>query len=149
MENQFYVNKERIQSYINDQHFMHHIGFKIKNIEEGKVQGDLDLKKIHKQQKNFAHGGLIATLADIVCGFAAYTVVDPLHHVVTAELKVSYLNPGIGERIQALGWVLKSGKKLNFCEAEIYVESNNSKLLIAKASATMATVFPNDFQQID
>ncbi len=69
---------------------MHLIGFSINSIEEGKIEGVLELDEKHKQQKNFVHGGLIATLADIVCGFAAYTLVLPENHVVTAELKVSY-----------------------------------------------------------
>jgi uncharacterized protein (TIGR00369 family) len=146
MENEFHINKDRIYEYIKGQHFMHLIGFSINKIEEGIIEGELDLKKIHKQQKGFAHGGLIATLADIVCGFAAYTVVHPQNHVVTAELKISYLNPGVGERLLAYGWVLKKGKKLNFCESEIYAVSGDKKILIAKASSTMANIFTDDYQ---
>lgn len=144
MENHFFLNKKRIEGYLKSQHFMNLIGFEIHRIEEGRVEGVLELKVIHKQQKNFAHGGVIATLADIVCGFAAYTIVSPEIHVVTAELKISYLNPGIGERLHAVGWVLKSGVKLNFCEAEIYALSKDKKVLIAKASATMANIFPEN-----
>lgn len=147
MENQFKFNKERIKEYLKGQHFMHLIGFNITNIDEGIVEGVLELNQIHKQQKNLAHGGLIATLADIVCGFAAYTVTHVDNHVVTAELKISYLNPGIGDRLYAKGWVLKNGKKLNFCESEIFAEFNNKKTLIAKASATMANIFPDDLKK--
>ncbi len=45
-----------------------------------------------------------------------------------------------------MGWVLKSGKKLNFCESEIYAETMGKRVLIAKASATMANIFPDDYQ---
>jgi uncharacterized protein (TIGR00369 family) len=146
MEDHFFLNKERIQGYLKNQYFMSHIGFMINKVEWGRIEGNLELKNIHKQQKGFAHGGLIATLADIVSGFAAYTVVSPEIHVVTAELKISYLNPGVGESLHAIGWVLKSGKKINFCEAEIYSENQGKRTLIAKSSATMANVFPDDYQ---
>ncbi|WP_317195532.1 PaaI family thioesterase [Rufibacter psychrotolerans] len=122
---------------------MHLLGFEIETIEIGLVEGQLQLEEKHKQHKGFAHGGVIATLADIVMGFAAVTLVPADQHVVTADLKVSYLNPGVGTALFAKGWVLKQGKRLNFCEAEIFtINGQGEKNMIAKASATMATLAP-------
>lgn len=136
--------KNTILAKLKDQSFMKLIGFQVTNIAEGRIEGELTLKPEHKQHKGFVHGGLTATLADIVAGFAAVSLVPPGHHVVTVELKVSYLNPGLGDKILAQGWVLKQGKKLNFCEAEIYCKvGDNQPVLIAKASATMATLSPD------
>jgi uncharacterized protein (TIGR00369 family) len=73
-------------------------------------------------------------------GFAAYSLVKLDQVVVTADLRVSYLNPGIGERVIAKGWVIKPGSKLIFCEGEIVTIKNGIETLIAKASATMAVV---------
>jgi acyl-coenzyme A thioesterase PaaI-like protein len=39
--------------------------------------------------------------------------------VFTAELKVTYLRPGTENEIFAKGWVIKPGKNLHFCEAEV------------------------------
>jgi uncharacterized protein (TIGR00369 family) len=138
---------QRVKGFLERQHFMHLIGFDLNIIEEGRTQGRLPLEKKHMQQKGFAHGGLVATLADIVMGFAAYTLVPEQHHVVTGELKVSYLNPGIGEELEAVGWVLKSGRKINFCEAEIWAHHQGNRTLIAKASSSMVTIFPEDIAQ--
>jgi uncharacterized protein (TIGR00369 family) len=122
---------------------MHYMGFEITNIAEGAITGQLILQPHHRQQKGFVHGGLTATIADIVAGFAAVSLVPPDHHVVTVELKVSYLNPGVGDKIVARGWVLKQGLKLNFCEAEVFcMKDTDEPVLIAKASATMATINP-------
>lgn len=85
--------KERIAKFLERQHFMKHIHFSLDVIEEGRTEGWMDIEEIHKQQKGLVHGGVIATIADIVAGFAAYTKVPADHHVVTGELKVSYLNP--------------------------------------------------------
>ena len=143
--------KSRIENYLNDQHFMNYVGFNLNVIEPGKTEGWLDVDQIHKQQKGLLHGGVIATLVDIVAGFAAFTLVPETHHVVTGELKVSFLRPGTTTRIFARGWVLKPGKKLNFCEAEIWdgnPDSDSAKL-IAKATTTMITVYPGEIDIID
>ena len=140
--------KNTINEKLDRQFFMQLLGFKITDISEGKIEGELELKDIHKQHKGFVHGGVIATVADIVAGFAAVSLVPADHHVVTVELKTSYLNPGLGEKLFAKGWVLKQGRKLNFCEAEVYsISGTNEPVLIAKASATMATLTPEDVKR--
>ncbi|MCX2741834.1 PaaI family thioesterase [Pontibacter anaerobius] len=134
-----------IREKLERQEFMKLMGFNVTKIEEGRVEGELTLEQKHKQHKGFAHGGVIATLADIVAGFAAVSLVPKGHHVVTAEIKVSYFHPGLGDKLLAKGYVLKQGRKLNFCEAEVYaVTGEKPPLLIAKASASMANITPED-----
>ncbi|PTB97817.1 PaaI family thioesterase, partial [Marivirga lumbricoides] len=76
--------KARVEKFLERQEFMKHIGFNLSVIEEGRTEGWLDIETIHKQQKGLVHGGVTATLADIVAGFAAYTTVPADCHVVTA-----------------------------------------------------------------
>ena len=136
--------KERVQNFLKRQEFMKHIGFDLNVIEEGRTEGWLDIETIHKQQKGLVHGGVTATVADIVAGFAAYTTVPADCHVVTAEIKISYFKAGMGEKLHAIGTVIKRGRKLNFCEAEVYAVSGEERHLIAKASTTMAVIWPAD-----
>ena len=126
----------RIRRKLERQHFMHLIGADLTRIELGRIAAELTLGQQHQQQRGFAHGGLVATMADLAAGFAAVTLVPDGVGVVTADLKVSYLNPGVGSRLRAIGWVLKAGRRLHFCEAEVWCDD----VLIAKASATMAVV---------
>ncbi|KUG08400.1 PaaI family thioesterase [Solirubrum puertoriconensis] len=135
----------RIRRKLERQHFMHLIGADLTTIEPGRVQAELDLGKQHQQQRGFAHGGLVATMADLVAGFAGVTLIPDDHGLVTAELKVSYLHPGLGDKLIATGWVLKGGRRLQFCEAEVRAFGGNNPeegLLIAKATATMAIIEP-------
>ncbi|MBK6263679.1 PaaI family thioesterase [Marivirga sp. S37H4] len=136
--------KNRVEKFLQRQEFMKHIGFNLSVIEEGRTEGWLDIQTIHKQQKGLVHGGVTATLADIVAGFAAYTTVPADCHVVTAEIKVSYFKAGMGEKLHAIGYVIKRGRKLNFCEAEIWAVTGKKRDLIAKATTTMAVITPND-----
>ena len=128
----------RIRRKLLGQHFMHLIGADLTKIAPGRVEAELVLGQQHQQQRGFAHGGLIATLADLVAGFAGVTLLPDDHGLVTADLKVSYLNPGVGQRLRAIGWVLKPGRRLHFCEAEVWCD----EVLIAKATATMAVLEP-------
>lgn len=139
--------KEVVNQHLEGQYFMKLIGFNLDIIEAGKVEGSLILEQKHQQQRGFAHGGLIATLADITAGFAASTLVPEGHNVVTGELKISYLNPGVGQELRAKGWVLKQGRKINFCESEVWSIDGDKELMIAKASASMITIFPGDFKK--
>lgn len=137
-----------VQQRLQGQSFMHHIGFEITNIAEGAITGQLILRPEHRQHRGFVHGGVTATIADVVMGFSSLTLVPRHHQVVTVELKVSYLNPGVGDKVLARGWVLKQGQKLNFCEAELFcIKEAEAPVLIAKASATMATIDPEEVQK--
>lgn len=138
-----------IREKLKRQEFMQLMGFNVTKIEVGRIEGELVLEQKHLQHKGFAHGGVIATLADIVAGFAAVSLVPKGHHVVTAEIKVSYFHPGLGDKLLAKGYVLKQGRKINFCEAEVYaVKGDTQPLLIAKASTSMATITPEDILRV-
>lgn len=129
--------KKRIQKHLEKQEFMHHMGFNLDVIEVGRTEGRMKLEQIHNQQTGLVHGGVIATVADIVAGFAAYTLVGSNEGVVTGELKISYLRAAKGDTLHAKGWVIKQGRKINFCEAEVYVVNGTEEKLIAKATTSM------------
>lgn len=139
--------RERIQEVLKTQYFMRHIDFELTHIEAGHIEGWLTMRDIHRQGLGFLHGGVTATLCDIVTGFAAFSLVPQNQYVVTGDLKISYLNPAISPRIQAIGRVLKQGKMLTFCEAEVWAVNENTKVLCAKATAVMVNMdMPATFQ---
>ena len=129
----------RIRRKLLRQHFMHLVGANLTAIAPGRVEAELLLGRQHQQQRGFAHGGLVATMADLAAGFAAVTLVPDDYGVVTADLRVSYLHPAVGARLTAIGWVLKAGRRLHFCEAEVWCDGK----MVAKASATMAVLEPS------
>lgn len=132
--------KERIQHKMLANNFMQYIGFKATQIEAGKISGELILEEHHLQQSKFLHGGVTATLADLVAGFASFTLVNFNQTVVTSDLKIAYLNPGIGQKVLAKGWVIKAGNTLHFAEAEIICVNEGSETLVAKGYLTFAVV---------
>ncbi len=130
--------KNMILGKMSQNHFMNHLGFKHTLIEPGMVEGILEVKPEYRQQIGFLHGGVTATLCDLAAGFAAFTLVKDGQTLVTVEMKVSYLNPGLGDTAKAVGKVIKIGQKLAFAEAEIYSSNQGQETLIAKCSGTYA-----------
>jgi uncharacterized protein (TIGR00369 family) len=134
--------RETILNHLHRQEFMKHIGCRLTLIEPGHVVAEIDLQKIHQQQIGFVHGGVIATIADVAAGFAGFTLVAPEEHTVTAELKISYFSPGTGTLLRAVGKVVKPGRNIHFCEADVWSIRGDEEKLIARATTTMAVITP-------
>lgn len=133
--------KALVEKKLEGQHFMRHIGFELTKIEPGYIEGQANMQQFMAQQDGMVHGGITATVADIVTGFAAFTMVGKDDRVVTSDLKVSYFAPGKGDILFARGWVIKPGSRLQYCEGEVYVITSDGKpCLIAKSYAIMAVL---------
>jgi uncharacterized protein (TIGR00369 family) len=132
--------RENIAEKLTRQFFMKLMDFHLTKIESGWVEGELLIEQKHLQQHYFVHGGVMATVADIVMGFSAYTLCRKGQGVVTADLKINYLLPATKGKILALGRVRKAGSKLFFCEAEIWAINGEERLLTNTAESLMSVV---------
>lgn len=121
---------------------MKHIGCTLTVIDPGYVEAVIDLGVEHRQQLGLVHGGVIATIADVAAGFAGFTLVAANEHTVTAEIKISYFNKAVGSRLRAVGRVVRAGRSLHFCEADVYCidAEGGSGTLVARATTTMAVI---------
>jgi uncharacterized protein (TIGR00369 family) len=131
---------ELIADKLTRQHFMRYLGFTLTRIVPGYTEVEAQLIEELQQQDGNVHGGVTATAADLVTGFAAFTLVKANDRVVTSDLKISYFSPGRGQKVFARGWVVKPGNRLHYCEAEIYTVNAGEYKLIAKATAIMAVL---------
>lgn len=132
--------KERVEEKLKGQAFMRLMGMSIDSIEAGEVRGSVPFTADLQQQDGIMHGGALATAADIVAGFAAYTLVSEEERVVTAEIKISYYRAAKGEKIEAIGRVQKAGKQFHFVESELYAINGDERKLVVKANTTMAVI---------
>lgn len=132
--------KEYIKTRLKTNHFISHMGIELEHVEKGRSDLQIKVKQHHLQQNGFTHGGVIATLCDVATGIAAYTEVPEGKNVVTADLKVSFMNPGVAPVVEAVGRVKKAGNLLYFCEAEVFDLNGLDRKLIATATAIMVAV---------
>lgn len=129
------VDRALLDDILARQPFSRALGARIVHVETGRVDFRLDLRPDHHQQHGFAHGGVIATLADNAISFAAGTVIGDL---VTVEFKLNYLRPGVGESLIARGVVLSHSPRQAVCRADIHAVSQGTEKLIAAAQGTLA-----------
>ncbi|RMF35967.1 MAG: PaaI family thioesterase [Chlorobiota bacterium] len=132
--------RETIVDCLDRQEFLKLIGAQVTAIEPGFIEAVLSLTEYHKQHDGIVHGGVIATLADIVTGFAAYTLVADGQLTVTIDMTVSYLEAAHRGMLRAVGRVIRHGRTVSFARGEIFASdaSAANERLIAIAQATFA-----------
>lgn len=133
--------KSKIQESFSRQAFMNYLGAKLVAIEPGYVEIHLDYKNELTQQHHLFHGGVIGTIADTVGGYAAFTLTPPDSTVLSAEYKINLLNPGDGEKLVGRGTVIKAGKQLTICSANIFVVKNGLEKICATAIVTIMNLY--------
>ena len=82
------------------------------------------------QQTGVVHAGVIAAIADSACGGAALTLMPPGSDVVSVEFKLNLLAPARGERFVARARVVRAGKTLSVCSADVIAINPKTKGLI-------------------
>jgi hypothetical protein len=61
------------------------------------------------QQNGYLHAGVVTTIADSACGYAAYSLMPAGSEVLSVEFKVNLLRPAKGDRFLAHAEVIKPG----------------------------------------
>lgn len=116
------------------------IGASLSSVEAGGVDIVLPFRDDLTQQDGFLHAGIITTIADSACGYAAYTLMPATARVLSIEFKVNLLAPAVGERMIARGRVLRAGKTITVCRADVAAVIDRQEKLIASMQGTMMTV---------
>ena len=129
--------EQRIMQSFSDQGYMSFIGAELDLVAHGKVNINLPKNSNLNQQHGFFHGGVITSIADSAAGFAALTTFDADCGILTSELKINFLNPAAGKYLVAKGRVIRPGKTITVCQADVFNDDNTH---IATALLTMVRV---------
>jgi uncharacterized protein (TIGR00369 family) len=89
------------------------------------------------QQHGFVHAGVVTTIVDNACGYAALSLMPPTAAVLTVEYKVNFLSPAVGDRLVARGRVLRPGRTLMVCLGEVVALTDGREKAVATMLATM------------
>ena len=122
------------------QRAMHTIGARIVGVEPGIVELELPFRDDLTQQHGFLHAGIVTTLVDSACGYAALSVMDKESAVLSVEYKVNLLAPAVGDRMRAVGRVIRSGRTLVVCTGEVIAVAGESESVVTIMQATMMAV---------
>jgi uncharacterized protein (TIGR00369 family) len=109
----------RVQSSLERQGMMRHLGARLLRVEPGLVEIALPYSDKVSQQQDGFHGGAMGALADIAGGYAGLTVAAEGMEVTTAEYKINFLAGHSGGELRATGRVIKGGRRLIVTSAEV------------------------------
>ena len=130
----------RVRASFARQGAMATIGARLLAVREGEVEVELPFSAAVTQQHGFVHAGIIATVADNACGFAALSLMPPDAAVLTTEFKINLLSPAKGERFIAVGKVVRAGRKLMVCLGEVHALEGEQRKAVALMTASMMVV---------
>lgn len=119
------------------QTFMTTLGAGLGAVEPGRVEIAMPVAPHICQQHGFVHAGAISAIVDTACGFAAMTLMPKGAGVLTTEFKINLMSPGRGERLVAVGRVIRPGARLMVTLGECFAEAGGERKLIAMMTATM------------
>ncbi len=133
---------EHARSLFDKAPFAAEIGLVLAGLGPGWCETVLDVLPKHRQQDGYVHAGVQSTMADHTAGGAAGTLVPAGYLVLTAEYKINFLRPALGERLRCRASVLKPGKTLIVAESEVCAIRDGNEKLVAKATVTLIPVPP-------
>lgn len=131
---------QRVRDSFARQRFMATLGARLAHVAPGEVDIELPAREELTQQHGFLHAGALATVADSACGYAALSLMPPGAAVLSVEFKINMLAPASGDRVVARGRVLRAGKTITVCRADVVSLAGGAERLVATMVGTMMTV---------
>lgn len=135
-------SKERIARLEKEfsQGFIKTCGINLVSLEHGQAESRLEITGAHSQQDDFAHAGVMATMADHTAGYAAFSVVSEDYRILTLEFKINFLRPATGDGLVCRSRVVKEGRSILVADSEVFSRRNGEEKLVAKALVTLMAV---------
>jgi len=128
---------EEVKESFAKQMVMSLIGGELARVEPGIIEITLPYRRDLTQQHGYVHAGIITTIADSACGYAAYTLMPPGSDVLAVEFKLNLLRPAKGETFTARAEVIKSGRTLTVVRADVHAYTGDQRELVATMQGTM------------
>ena len=109
------------------------IGVNVEEVRTDYCRLSLPLRGDLLQAGGASHGGVISTLLDTACVPAVGSGFDKARPYSTISMQVQFLSGASQSDLEAVGWVVKRGKSIAFCNALVQTAAGK---LLATASLT-------------
>lgn len=129
--------EKKVRDSFAQQGLMQHLGARMVSIAPGQCEIRLGYREQLTQQHGYFHAGATSAIADSACGYAAYSLMPEGASVLTVEFKINLLAPAEGEELVARGRVVRSGRTLKVCEADVFALKQGEETHCALMLATV------------
>jgi len=137
-----YLKKDYSRGFIKD------CGFKAIKYERGYLESRLKILTRHRQQDNYIHAGVIATMADHTAGYAAFSLVSEEYRILTIEFKINFLEPAYSHTLICKSRILREGGQIFVGESEVFDQRGDEEALVAKAMVTLRSIHQNKIKPV-
>ncbi|HTO73028.1 MAG TPA: PaaI family thioesterase [Gemmatimonadales bacterium] len=127
----------RVRESFSRQIMMTTLGARIVHLTPGSVDLEAPFAPQFVQQNGFWHAGAIAALADSANGYAAYSLAPAESDVLAVEFKINLLAPAKGARFLAQGRVVRPGRTLTVCAADVFAFDGAARTAVATMLSTI------------
>ena len=127
------VSETSVRESFDRQQLMKTIGAELVRVAPGEVDIALVWREDLTQQTGVLHAGVLASLADSACGYAALTLMPEGSDVVSIEFKLNLLAPARGPELIAKGRVIRAGRTITTAAADVFA----GELIVATMLGTM------------
>ena len=127
----------RVRDSFARQTIMELIGAELTGVAPGEAVIELPYRPDLCQQHGYFHAGVTSIIADSAGGYAAFSLFPADASVLTVEFKINLLSPADGERLRAVGRVVKPGRTLTVCDVEVFALKAGESKLCAKLGQTL------------
>ncbi len=131
---------KRVRTSFDRQQFMHTLGASLLAVEPGFVEIELLINPAITQQHGFVHAGAVASIADSACGYAAFSLMPADAGVLAVEFKINLMAPATGDKLIARAHVIRAGRTLTVCQAEVVGVTADGEKAVAIMTSTIMTV---------
>jgi uncharacterized protein (TIGR00369 family) len=129
--------QRRVRESFARQGLMAHLGAELVSLEPGGVEIRVPFRGELTQQHGYFHAGVTAAIADSASGYAAYSLMGANDSVLTVEYKINLVAPAAGDHLIARARVVRSGKTLKICAADVFGVKDGKETLCATSLSTI------------
>jgi len=119
---------------------MQTLGAELVRVEAGRVDIALAFREDLTQQDGFLHAGIVGTILDSACGYAAFSLMPADAAVLSIEYKVNLLAPARGEHFIARGIVKRAGRTITVTHGDAIAIADGEETVVSTMLATMMTI---------
>jgi uncharacterized protein (TIGR00369 family) len=130
--------EHRVRRSFARQNVMATLGASLELIEPGEVHIALPFSANLSQQHGYLHAGATAAIADSANGYAALTLTPADAEVLAVEFKINLMLPAAAKQFIARGKVLRAGRRLSVCLAEVVASDGADEAVIATMLSTIS-----------
>lgn len=133
--------EQRVRDSFDRQQVMKTLRVTLESLSPGEVRLTIPYQPTLTQQHGFLHAGIVSTVLDSACGYAAFTLMPEEAAVLSIEFKINLLAPARGEEFRAVGNVVKPGRNITVVEGKLLAYQEGKEKLVATMVATMMAVY--------